>query len=376
MRRSFVYKARLAPSAKRKAEGQLALCCELYNAALEHRREAWKQRVSIGYFAQSAEMPGLKELRPEFKAIGSQVLLNVLKRVDLAFQGFYRRSRSGQNPGYPRFRTPRRYDSLTFRALQGWKIDGNRLTMQGIGTARLFLSRPIEGRIRTLTLKRDACGDWWVSFACDGVANDVLPEVRQSVGIDLGLNVFIATSSGEFVPNPRPIVAEDAKRKRLQRSISRQAKGGANRAKRGKIRARQHRRVERIRGDFHHKTALDFIRRYDFIAVEDLNVAGLGRSFLARSVYDAGWSSFLQTLSDKAEKAGRLVVRVNPRGTSQVCSGCACEVKKTLAVRVHDCPECGLSIDRDVNAARNILALAIQGEAHPLASRPRSKVAA
>lgn len=375
MRRSFLYKARMSRSAIKNAENQLALCCELYNGAIEERREAWKQRVSISYFTQPAEMPPIKESRPEFKAVGSQVLLDVLKRVDLAFQGFYRRVRIGRTPGYPRFKSRRRYDSLTFRAGSGWKLEGKRLTMQGIGTAKLFLSRPIEGRIRTMTLKRDACGDWWVSFCCDNVALNPLAETGKSVGIDLGLNALIATSDGELVANPRPLIAADVKLRRTSRAISRQKKGGSNRRKRGKILARQHRRVQRVRRDFHHKTALDLVRRYDLIAVEDLNVAGLSRGWLARSVGDAGWSSFTAILRDKAESAGRLIVAVNPRGTSQVCSGCAIEVRKTLAVRVHECPACGLSLDRDVNAARNILALAT-GEAHPLASRTRSKVAA
>lgn len=229
MRRSFCYKAKLSRSAIRKAEGQLALCCELFNGAIEERREAWKQRVSVSYFDQSAELPPIKANRPEFRDISSNVLLNVFKRVDLAFAAFYRRCRSGDTPGYPRFKSRRRYDSLTFRQC-GWKLSGRRLTLQGIGTARLFFSRPIEGRVRTVTLRRDACGDWWVSFSCDNVVPNVLPETGQSVGIDLGLSAFIATSDGETVANRRPLIAEDAKRRRLQRSISRQKKGGSSRA--------------------------------------------------------------------------------------------------------------------------------------------------
>lgn len=376
MRRSFSYKAKLSRSAIRKAERQLALCAELYNAALEERREAWKQCIAVNYFSQSAQMPGLKIDRPEFREIGSQVLLDVLKRVDFAFQGFFRRVRTGQTPGYPRFRSYRRYSSLTFRRGCGCKLTGRRLTLQGIGTAKLFLSRPIEGTVKTVTLRRDQCGDWWATFSCVAVANDILPEAGANIGIDLGLSSFIATSDGEVVANPRPLIAEDAKRRRVQRSISKQKKGGSGRRKRGVILARQHRRVARVRSDFHHKTALDLVRRYDTIAIEDLNVVGLSRTHLARSVHDAGWTDFTRILADKVEKTGRLLIRVNPRGTSQVCSGCASEVRKTLADRVHSCPECRLVLDRDVNAARNILALAIQGEAHPLASRRRSKVAA
>lgn len=375
MRRSFSYKARLSRSATRKAEGQLGLLCELYNAALEERREAWKQRISIGWYDQNKQITHIRVARPEFALIGSQVLQDALRRVDLAFKAFHRRCKLGQKPGYPRFKSRRRYNSLTFRAGSGWKLEGRRLTMQGIGTANLFLSRPIEGTVKTVTLRRDACGDWWVSFACDGVAENLLPVVGREVGIDLGLRSFLTTSEGEAVANPRPLIASDAKVRRTSRAISRQKKGGSNRAKRLKILARQHRRVQRIRRDFHHKTALGLVRRYDVICIEDLNVVGLASGMLARSVHDAGWSGFTDALRCKAESAGRLVIAVNPRGTSQVCSGCGVEVRKTLKDRTHECPVCGLVLDRDHNAALNILALGL-GEAHRLASCPASKAAA
>lgn len=376
MRRSFVYKVRMSRSAVRNAEGQLALCCELFNAALEERREAWKQGISVTWFDQINQIKPMKVDRPEFKQIGAHVLQNVLRRVDLAFQGFYRRARTGKVPGYPRFKSRRRYDSLTFRNISGWKLEGRRLTMQGIGTAKLFLSRPIEGAVKTVTLRRDRCGDWWVAFACADVPVQPLDATGRQIGIDLGLTSFIATSDGETVANPRPLIAADAKLRRTQRAVSKQRRGGSNRRKRVVRLARQHRRVQRVRADFHRKTALDLLRRYDLIAVEDLNVAGLVRMRLARSVSDAGWSSFLNTLRDGAEKAGRIVVSVNPRGTSQVCSACGCEpeIRKTLRDRVHQCP-CGYTDDRDVNAARNILALAT-GEARLSASGLRSKAAA
>lgn len=376
MRRAFSYKVRMSPSVIRKAEGQLALLCELHNAAIEERRWAWKAGISVGWYAQNKQLVGVKEVRPEFAAIGSQVLENALRRVDLAFKAFYRRCKLGQTPGYPRFKPRHRYDSLTFRKV-GWKLEGRRLTMQGIGSVKLFLSRPIEGTAKTVTLRRDRCGDWWVSFSCEGVAASPLNATGENVGIDLGLTAFIATSAGEIVANPRPLIAADAKLRRTQRRVSKQKRGGSNRRKRVRILARQHRRVQRVRRDFHCKTALDLVRRYDLIAVEDLNVAGLARMPLARSVHDAGWTSFLNTLRDGAEKAGRVVVSVNPRGTSQVCSACGAmpEVKKTLRDRVHECSACGYTTDRDHNAAVNILMLAT-GEARLSASGLRSKAAA
>lgn len=367
----------MSRSAVRKAEGQLSLLCELHNAAIEERREAWKRRVSVSWYDQNKQLVGIKEVRPEFREIGSQVLENALRRVDLAFKAFYRRVRTGQVPGYPRFKSCRRYDSLTFRHECGWKLAGRRLTMQGIGTAKLFLSRPIEGTIKTVTLKRDPCGDWSVSFSCENVPTRPMAPAGRDVGIDIGLSSFIATSDGEIVANPRPLIAADSKLRRTQRAISKQKRGGRNRRKRGLVLARQHRKVQRVRKDFHRKTALDLVRRYDVIAVEDLNVLGLANGILARSVRDAGWASFLNTLRDGAEKAGRVVVSVNPRGTSQVCSACGAVpgVRKTLGDRVHECLACGYTTDRDHNAAVNILMLAT-GEARLSASGLSSKAAA
>lgn len=373
MRRSYKYKVKMSASARRNAEWQLSRLCELYNAALEERQTAWKQaRKSVSYFGQSAQMPGLKEDRPEYREIGSRVILDCLRRLDRAFAAFYRRCQRGEHPGYPRFKSWRRYDSLTFRGPVpcGWKLEGRRLTMQGIGTAKLFLSRPIDGTIKTVTLRRDACGDWWVTFACEDVPARPLPETGESVGVDLGLTTFAALSDGSLVENPRPAVAATAKVRQASRRTNKRRKGSNRRRVAVRRLAKHHRRVERIRGDFHWKLARALVERFDLIAVEDLNVKGLARTMVARAVHDAGWGGFLHALATKAESAGRELVRVDPRGTSQACSGCGVEVRKTLAVRVHDCPDCGLVLDRDVNAARNI------AQAGRAASGPRSQAAA
>jgi putative transposase len=372
MRKSFRYKAKLAPSAVRKAEGQLALCAELYNAALQERRDAYcMSGVSVTATGQKNQLPEIKALRPEYKEVGSQVLQDVIERLDKAFKAFFRRVKAGQTPGYPRFRSRSRYDSLTFKQA-GWALDGRRLALQGIGTLRLFLSREIEGRVKTVTLRRDRCGDWFVTFSCDDVACNPLPETGTSVGIDVGLEKFLSTSDGAFVENPRHLRSAEAALKRTQRSVSKRKRNGANRRKMVRILARKHRGVERARRDFHLKTALDLVRKYDTIAIEDLNVRGLSRGMLAKSVNDAGWGQFFGILCFKAESAGRTVIAVNPSGTSQICSGCGCEPRerKTLSVRVHRCAECGLSLDRDVNAARNILHLATNqtARAEPSAS--------
>ena len=381
MRKSFRYKARLSPSAVRRAEGQLALCAELYNAALQERRDAWRKAgVSISAASQMKQLPEIKRIRPEYREIGSQVLQDVIQRLDRAFEGFFRRVKAGKKAGFPRFKSRSRYDSLTFKQA-GWKLEGRRLTFQGIGTAKLFLSRPIEGRIKTVTLKRDRCGDWWVTFSCEDVPTRLLPKTGRVVGIDVGLEKFLATSDGEVVENPRHLRRAESELKRCQRKVSKRKEGGSRRRKLVHTLARKYRRVQNARRDFHFKTALQLVRKYDLIAVEDLNVCGLARGMLAKSVYDAGWSQFVSILCAKAAEAGRTVVRVDPSGTSQVCSGCGCvpEERKTLSARTHRCGACGLEIDRDVNAAINILHTAVsekRGRAGPSGSGRGSQLAA
>ena len=182
MRKSFQYKAKLSPSAARRAEGQLALCAELYNACLQERRDAWQRAgVSVTAAMQMKQLPEIKRLRPEFSEIGSQVLQDVVQRLDRAFKAFFRRVKAGQRAGYPRFKGRNRYDSLTFKQT-GWKLDRRRLSLQGIGTFRLFLSRPVEGNVKTVTLKRDRSGDWWITFSCDGVEPNPLPTGGQGGG--------------------------------------------------------------------------------------------------------------------------------------------------------------------------------------------------
>lgn len=379
IRRSYQYKASLSRGARDAAVGQLHLHAELYNAALEERREAWRrQRVSVTVAMQSAQLPELKRLRPELAEIDAQATQAVLQRLDRAYQAFFRRVKAGQTPGFPRFKSRHRYDSITFKQT-GWSLEGRHLTLRGIGRLKLFLSRPIEGRIKTVTLKRDAVGDWFVTFSCDDVPVRDLEASDAVVGIDLGLEAFLTTSDGERVDNLRPGDRDRARVARKQRVVSKRTKGSRRRRKAVRHLARAHRRIERVRRDWHHKVALSIVRRYGMIAVEDLNVLGLSRGRLARSVNDAAWGQFLQTLADKAASAGRTVIPVDPRGTSQECSACGAmpETPKRLSERWHQCESstCGYETHRDENAAANILArgLAIWlgDEAEAPSSRPR-----
>ena len=182
-----------------------------------------------------------------------------------------------------------------------------------------------------------------------------------AIGIDVGLSAFAALSTGELVANPRNLEAGLAKLRRCQRKVARRKKGGAGRRKAVRFLQKAHVHIRNQRADFQHKLSRRLVNSYGLIAVEDLNVKGLSRGMLARSVNDAAWGSFLAKLAYKVEETGGVLVRVNPNNTSQVCSRCGClpDVPKTLADRVHSC-SCGLVIDRDVNAAQNILRLGLR----------------
>lgn len=357
------YRYRLYPT-KRQEEvlsQQLAICCELYNAALQERREAWsRERKSISYFDQTVQLTEIKPFREDVAAINGNVLENALKRVHLAFGAFFRRVKNGEKPGYPRFRSARRYDSMTFRQI-GNALQGNRLRVSKIGNVRIKLHRPLDGKVKTLTVKREA-GRWFALFAveCEPASLAFSPSM---LGVDVGLNSFATLSDGAKIENPRWFRAAQAKLRRLQRCVARRKKGSNRRRKAVVLLQRFHYHVRDQRRDFHHKESRKIVNQNGLIAVEDLNIKGLASGMLAKSVHDAGWSNFLFMLAYKAESAGRVFVKVDPRGTSQTCL-CGAEVRKTLAIRVHECTSCGLVADRDHVSAQLILGRAIPSGAN------------
>lgn len=348
------FKFRLYPTAAQGAvlDGQLRLCCELYNAALQERRDAWRMsRVSIGFRQQSAQLPPLKVDRPDVAAVYSQVLQDVLHRVDKAFVAFFGRVRRGERAGFPRFRASRRFDSLTYPQL-GFYVEGRHLNLSKIGAVKIKLHRPIEGTIKTLTVKREA-GKWFASFSVE-MEPEPLPVSTETIGIDVGLTHFATLSDGTAIANPRHARCAEAKMRRAQRKIARRRRGSVGRREAVRLFQSAQAHVRHQRADVQHKLSRTLINRFGLIAVEDLNVRGLAAGMLAKSVHDAAWSSFIEKLTYKAEHAGRTLVKVDPRGTSQHCT-CGAHVPKTLSQRWHQCPECGLSADRDHVAAQLIL---------------------
>ena len=362
MLKAFKYRLYPTKPQARDLERTLELCRQLYNAALQERREAYRKAgKTVGFYEQKRHLPEIRAELPEYKSLHSQVLQNVIERVDKAFQGFFRRVKRGENPGYPRFKGKRRYDSFTFpqAGTTGVKLQegGKRVLLYGLGSVKVKLHRPLEGKLKTATVKREG-EHWYIVFTCE-VEPRPLPPNDEVVGIDLGTNPhFLVTSEGERVEAPRYFQKAQAKLAAAQRSLARKKRGSRRREKARRRLARLHRKIANQRRDFHHKLARRLVNRYGTTVHEDLNILGWARSRTAKGVLDAGWAQFLQTLAYKAEEAGRRVVGVDPRYTSQDCPVCGHREKRPLWIRVSTCPQCGTLLHRDVAAALNILARA------------------
>ena len=315
-RKTFKY--RLYPTRNQTVilEGQFGLCCELYNAVLQERRDAYRlEGKSISFRSQSDQLPEIKASREEFGGVYSQVLEDTLHRVDRSFKAFFRRLRRGEKAGFPRFRARARYHSLTYPQL-GFAIEGDHLKLSKVGLVKIKLHRPIEGQIKTLTVKREA-GKWYACFSVE-VESVPLAYCSENVGVDVGLTHFATLSDGSEIENPRHYRMAQSALRIAQRKVARRKKGS--------------------------------------------------HGMLAKSVSDAGWSAFIAKLAYKAGNAGRVLVKVDPRGTSQTCL-CGASVPKTLSQRWHECSVCGLSAPRDHVSAQLILRLGLSLQA------PRAAVA-
>ncbi len=368
VRKTYKYKLKPTPKQECELERVLMLCRHVYNAAVEERREAWRMRgVSVSYYQQKAELPDIKEAMPEYCEVHSQVLQDVIQRVERPFHAFFRRVKAGETPGYPRFQGRNRYNCFTYPQFEnGTHLDKGFLVLSKIGRIAMRWSRLLEGTPKTVTISREGDG-WYVTISCADVPTHPLPPIGQEgqeTGIDLGIEAFATLSDGARIFNPGWYRKAERALKTAQRRVSRRKKGSHRRRKAVTLLAKAHQRVRRQRQDFHHKTALALVRANDTIYHENLQVANMVKNHhLAKSIQDAGWAAFLSILSFKAACAGREVVAINPAFTSQICSGCGVVVQKGLSVRWHSCPECGTSLHRDHNAARNIerAGLALRG---------------
>jgi putative transposase len=356
VRKTYKYKLIPTPTQERELGRILGLCRWLYNSALEQRITAWQRaRISVSRFEQEAELKDIRAAFPEYAAIHSHVLQDVLARLDKTYQAFFRRVKAGEKAGFPRYKSRARWHSFTYKEFgNGATLDNGFLILSKIGRIAVRWSRPLEGAPKTVTLSKEADG-WYVCFSCADVPIQRLPATGQEIGIDLGIEAFATLSDGTRIFSPGWYRKAERALKTAQRRVSRRKKGSNRRRKAVTLLAKVHQKVRRQRQDFHHKTALALVRANDTIYHEDLQTANMLKNHhLAKSISDAGWSAFLSILSFKAACAGRRVQVVNPAFTSQTCSGCGIIVSKGLSVRWHSCPNCGTSLHRDHNAAKNI----------------------
>jgi putative transposase len=357
VRKSYKYKIKPTAEQERQLDETLWHCRDLYNAGLEQRIWAYRKcGVSVTHTQQEAELPDIRKDVPEYAGIHSQVLQDVLSRLDKAYQAFFRRVKAGQTPGFPRFQARTRYHSFTYKQFgNGAQVDNGFLVLSKIGRMAVRWSRPIAGTPKTVTISHEADG-WYVIFSCADVPEQPMPLSGKETGIDVGLKVFLITADGLVMENPRHRRHAEKQLAKAQRVVSRRETGGKRRKKAVNRCARQYQTVKRQRADFQHKVARQLVQTYDTIYVEDLQVANMVRNrHLATSIADASWAQFRSILVFKAACAGKRVVAVPAQYTSQDCSGCGERVPKSLSVRTHICPACGLVLDRDENAARNIL---------------------
>jgi putative transposase len=357
MRKTYKYRLFPTDAQSQALDVQLGEACRRYNAAIQERRDAYqKSGVSLNDYDQANQL----------KAIRQDGLLDLanysacqdgLRRVETTCKAFFRRVNAGQKPGYPRFKSRRRFDSYTFPSYgDGCRLTDARLYLQGVGHMKVKLHRPVDGAIKTITIKRE-CGTWYACCSVE-VEPTPLPETDTCMGLDVGLTAFATLADGTEIANPRDYQRGQVKLRLAGRRVARRKRGGKNRRKAVLLLQKAHAKVKNQRTDFQHKVARSLVNAYGVIAVEDLNIKGLASGMLAKSVNDAGWSAFIAKLVYKVAEAGRQLVHVDPRGTSQTCL-CGVAVPKTLSQRWHQCPRCGLSAARDHVAAQRILGLGL-----------------
>ena len=361
MRKSFKYRIYLSHGQRRILEQQLEECRWAYNELLAERTRAYEERgESLRLYDTQAMLPIWKLTRPALKLVHSLVLQNVNIRVDLAFHAFFRRVKEGaEKAGFPRFKGFGRYDSLTYAQYgNGVRLEGERLILSKVGAVHVVLHRPVEGTPKTVTLTRSRTGKWFACFSCETEA-DPLPPTGAVVGVDVGLSSFATLSDGgKKIANPRFYRRDEADIKRVQqrKDAAKNAQNWLENAKQKGILARIHERIANRRADFAHQESRKLVDAYQVIVFEDLAPMEMGRSRgMRKSIVDVAWTQFIQMTVAKAEGVGRRVILVNPKNTTKMCSTCGEIVPKKLSVRVHTCPVCGLVLDRDENAALNIL---------------------
>jgi putative transposase len=341
----------------------------VYNAALEQRIITYqKTGQGIGYGAQWAYFRDVRRENPAtLGQVNASSLQQLLRRLDRSFSAFFRRLKAGEKPGFPRFKSRMRFKSIEYTYGDGCKLHQDKngrmsFYVQNVGQIRMCYHRaiPLGAVIKHAVIKQ--VGERWYLCLMMEIPIAVgkhIPSGNQ-VGIDVGLKSLAALSSGKLIENPQWLREKLPKLRRLQRHVCRQLKGSHRQQETCHQIARLHEHIANQRADYLHKVSIRLVIENDLIAIENLTLGFMNlNGHLSLSSHDAGFGLFRQMLEYKAEEAGIQVIAVNPSNTTLVCSGCGNVVLKGVSVRVHACPSCGLVLDRDVNAARNILAKAL-----------------
>jgi len=340
----------------------LTTCRRLYNTSLAARKEAWQtHHHAVSYYEQATQLKAAKKTNLFLKAVHSQVLQDVLRRLDTTFINFFRRLKKGEKAGYPRFKGKYRYDSFTYPQ-SGFALEKKKkkLQLSKIGSFTIKLHRPIpaEGAIKTCTIKRDV-DHWYACFSVelpDPAPGSQQRELKKAIGVDVGLKSLLTLHTGDIIANPRWLRNSEKKVAKEQRRKDRKQKGSNNRHKQNTKVAQVHRKIRNQRKDFHHKLSRKLVDNYDLIVYENLRITNMVKNHhLAKSISDAGWGQLMCFTEYKAEEAGTLVEYVSAYNTTQLCSRCGKLVPKTLATRIHSCSYCGLDVARDHNSAITIL---------------------
>lgn len=356
MFKAFVYRLFPSKSQRRRLEAVRETCRHFHNDLLRERKDAYELHgLSITKTTQLRKVKVEKDTSPYAFEIHSHILQTVVADLDKAFQAFFRRVKAGEDPGYPRFKSRNRFRGFGFKEYgNGFKIDGRRLQLSGIGRIAVRWHRQFEGTIKTARIFERA-GKWFVAFACEVEKPAPLPKTAEEIGVDVGLLRLATLSNAEPVENPRWYRKILKELRILQRKMARAMLGGRNRRKLVRRLQRLLARVADSRKDFLNKLAARWIGRFDRIVLEDLRVAAMARGRFALSILDAGWSYLVSRLTHKAESAGREIILVDPFRTSKTCSDCGVVFEHLkLSDRWVQCG-CGMSLDRDHNAAINIL---------------------
>jgi len=351
---TYKYRLKLKKSQISKLKEQLEICRILYNKGLAERRDAWQnEKRNISLYDQSNKLKLLKQTNPEINNVYSQCLQQVYTRLDLAFQAFFRRLKRGETPGYPRFKAQGQYSSITYPQYKNSiKLRSDKkLYIPKLGEVKINWSRPLEGipKTATISLRNNKA---YITITCDQISSKIQTTNTQTIGIDVGINNFATFSDGTVIENPRFF---EKQQKRLAKEQRRNSKAPSEKLK-NRI-AKIHEKIKNQRENFTHQLSRKLVNTYGTIIIEDLQIGKmLEKHWCSKQIADAAWNSFFNKLLYKAENAGVTIIKVDPSYTSQDCSSCGTRVLKNLDQRIHDCPNCKTKMDRDLNAAKNILA--------------------